>query len=72
MKIDKIDLLVLVIPVIIMIILIPILPNNIPIQWSPDGRINLYLDRRLGFLLGMIPFLFYKRIRSKYFKKKIQ
>ena len=68
MKFSKKDLLILIIPVIIMILLIPVLPDKIPMQWSLNGEVNWYLDKKLSFLIGMVPFVIYKLWKSKYGK----
>lgn len=66
---NKKELLILIVPVIIMILLIPVLPNQIPMQWNSNGEVNWYLDKKLSFLLGAIPYVLYKLIQVKYFKK---
>lgn len=68
MKFTKKDLLVLIIPVIIMILLIPFLPDKIPMQWSASGKVNWYLDKKLSFLLGLVPFVIYKLWKAKHSK----
>lgn len=65
LKLNKKELLILLIPVIIMILLIPILPDKIPMQWNRNGDVNWYLDKRLSFLLGLIPFAVYKLHKMK-------
>jgi len=60
MKLSKKDLLILIVPLIISIILIPVLPDKIPMQWSLDGSVNWYLDKKLSFLIGIFPFIVYK------------
>lgn len=69
MKINKRDLIILIVPVIIMVVLIPILPDKIPMQWNSSGEVNWYLDKKLSFLLGLFPFVLYKLIQRKYFRK---
>jgi uncharacterized membrane protein len=66
MNLNKKDILILIIPVIIMIILIPFLPDQIPMQWNSNGDVNWYLDKRLSFLLGLIPFIVYKLYKIKH------
>lgn len=65
LKLNKKELLILLIPVIIMILLIPVLPDKIPMQWNRNGDVNWYLDKRLSFLLGLIPFAVYKSHKMK-------
>ena len=65
MKLAKKDLLVLAIPLVIMILLIPILPDKIPMQWSASGEVNWYLDKRLSFLLGLVPFIINQLWKTK-------
>lgn len=66
MKLNKKDILILLIPVVIMILLIPVLPNKIPMQWDTNGDVGWYLDKKLSFLLGLLPFILYKLYRIKY------
>jgi uncharacterized membrane protein len=68
MKFTKKDILILVIPVVIMILLIPVLPDKIPMQWKQNGDVNWYLDKKLSFLLGLIPYIFYKYYKIKHHK----
>ena len=60
MKLSKKDLLILIVPLLISILLIPVLPDKIPMQWSLDGSVNWYLDKKLSFLIGIFPFILYK------------
>ncbi|MDD2371277.1 MAG: DUF1648 domain-containing protein [Firmicutes bacterium] len=69
MKISRKDLLILIVPVVIMLLLLPVLPDRIPMQWNAQGGVNWYLDKRLSFLLGLIPFIIYKLWQNKYKKK---
>ena len=68
-KFNKKDLLILLIPVIIMILLIPVLPDKIPMQFSSNGSVNWYMDKRLSFLIGLLPFIIYKSYKSKHDQK---
>ncbi|MBD7912345.1 MULTISPECIES: DUF1648 domain-containing protein [Clostridium] len=65
MKFNKKDILILVIPIIIIIISTPFLPDQIPMQWNYNGDVNWYLNKRLSFLLGFIPFIVYKSYKAK-------
>ncbi len=66
MKLNKKDILILVIPVIISILLIPVLPDKIPMQWDLRGNVNWYLDKKLSFIIGAIPFIIYKLYMIKH------
>ncbi len=69
MKINKKDLLILLVPMLIMILLIPVLPDKIPMQFSSNGSVNWYLDKRLSFLIGLLPFIIYKLTQAKHSRK---
>ena len=66
MKFNKKDLLILIIPVIISVLLIPILPDKIPMQWSLEGTVNWYLDKKFSFIIGMFPFILYELIKLRH------
>lgn len=60
------EVLILLVPVLIMILLIPVLPDKIPMQFGADGSVNWYLDKRLSFLIGLLPYVVYKSYRIKH------
>ena len=33
---------------------------KIPMQWSLNGTVNWYLDKKLSFLIGIFPFILYQ------------
>lgn len=66
MKLTKKDILILVIPVIIMLLLLPVLPDKLPMQWNLNGDVNWYLDKKLSFLIGFLPFIIYKVYKIKH------
>jgi hypothetical protein len=39
-------------------------------QWSFNGEVNWYLDRKYSFLLGLLPFIIYKSYILKYGRSK--
>lgn len=61
-----IDLLILIVPLAVMIIITPYLPEKVPIQWNTRGEAIRTVDRGYAFLLGLIPFVLYELIKSKY------
>ncbi len=63
------DILILLIPVAVMVALIPVLPDRIPMQFASDGSVNWYLDKRLSFLIGLLPYIIYKSYQIKHQKK---
>lgn len=60
------DLLIILVPVVIMLLLYPVLPDQIPMQWNSRGEVNWTLDRRLSFLLGLLPYVVYKLYQLKH------
>jgi hypothetical protein len=72
MKVNKkilIEIIILILPVIILFSLTPVLPEKVPLQWSFRGNefiVTRSIDRKFAFLLGTIPFVLYKLIRTKY------
>lgn len=65
-KINWKELGILLIPVLIMVLLIPVLPDRIPMQFSMDGSVNWYLDKRLSFLIGLLPYVVCKAYKIKH------
>lgn len=65
-KINWKELGILLIPVLIMVLLIPVLPDRIPMQFGMDGSVNWYLDKRLSFLIGLLPYVVYKAYMLKH------
>ncbi|MBZ9689257.1 DUF1648 domain-containing protein [Clostridium estertheticum] len=66
MKINIKDILILIIPVVISILLIPVLPDKIPMQWSLNGTVNWYLDKKFSFIIGIFPFVVYELIKLRH------
>lgn len=60
MKFTKKDILILIIPIVLMLLLLPVLPDKIPMQWNINGDVNWYLDKKLSFLIGFLPFIIYE------------
>jgi uncharacterized membrane protein len=64
-----VDISLLIIPIIIMFLITPILPDKVPTHWDIKGVANGFIDKKLSFILGVIPFVIYESIKAKYFNK---
>lgn len=69
MKMTKTDWLVLLIPILLLALAIPFLPEQVPMQWGRDGNVTWTLNRYFFPLVGILPYIVYRSIKSKSAKK---
>lgn len=64
MKFTKVDWIVLIVPFVIVTILYFILPQQIPVHFGLSGDVR-YGSKELIFILGIVPFLVYKKYQRR-------
>lgn len=57
---------ILIAPLAIALIIYPSLPASIPLHFSITGQVNRYGSKNFIFLIGILPFIIYVSILSKY------
>lgn len=61
----KKDLIILIIPFVIIAIIYPFLPARIPRQFHFGGQPTSFMAKEFIFIIGIIPFMIYKRYQNK-------